>query len=351
MIQRIYSTLQAVVLLAFISVAFISCGKDGEAKENKKEAVVAIPVEVAKVAQDDLSAYLTGTATLEAENEAEVVAKASGIVEEILVEEGMQVRKGQILAKLEAEMLAIEVQKAGADLNKLQNDFERSKELFQRNLISKQEFQNARFQLEAQQAAFEAARLNLEYASIRAPISGVVATRYIKTGNMINLNAPLFKVVDFDHLIANLFVPEAEIRKIKRGQPVELSFDATTSTTFEGAVERISPIVDPASGTVKVTIAVRRQNAQLKPGMFARVRVIYDTHENTLLIPKQALLSEDGADMVFTVADSVARRHTVTTGYASESAVEILDGLSLGDQVVVVGQNGLKDSSRVEIIQ
>ncbi|MFQ5824894.1 MAG: efflux RND transporter periplasmic adaptor subunit, partial [bacterium] len=223
--------------------------------------------------------------------------------------------------------------------------------LFQKNLISKEDFQNVRFQYDAQKAAFEKAKLNLEYASIRAPITGVVATRYIKTGNMVNLNQPVFKVVDFEHLIANLFVPEVEIRKIQIRQRSELSFDASNGTVFDGYVERISPIVDPTSGTVKVTVAVKSDNSYIKPGMFARVRIIYDTHQNSLLIPKQALLSEDGSEVVFTIQDSLALKKIVKTGYTSESLVEILHGLSLGEQVVVVGQNGLKDSSKVEIVQ
>lgn len=339
--------------LFIISLFSVYCGKNGQAKNKDKseEEAVLIPVEVAEVRQDEISAFLTGTATLEAEEEAEVVAKTSGIVEEILVEEGMFVKKGQILAKLEEDMLAIEVDKARADLNKLENDFQRDKELFQKNLISKEEFQNTRFQFDAQKAAFEKARLNLEYASIRAPITGVVATRYIKTGNMVNLNQPVFKIVDFKHLIANLFVPEVEIHKIQPGQRANLSFDASNGTVFEGYVERISPIVDPSSGTVKVTVAVKNENSYVKPGMFARVRIIYDTHQNSLLIPKQAVLSEDGSEVVFTIQDSVAIKKQVKTGYESEAMVEIMEGLSLGEKIVVVGQSGLKDSSKVEIVQ
>ncbi|MFQ5750568.1 MAG: efflux RND transporter periplasmic adaptor subunit [bacterium] len=339
-------------LLLLSSIVSMSCGKNGEAKnKNDEEASVLIPVEVAQVSQEDIPAFLTGTATLEAEEETEVVAKTSGIVEQILIEEGMFVKKGQILAKLEEEMLAIELQKAKADLNKLENDFQRNKELFQKNLISKEEFQNVRFQYEAQKAAFEKAKLNLKYASIRAPIAGVVAKRHIKTGNMVNLNQPVFKIVDFEHLIANLFVPEVEIRKIKIGQRAELNFDASNGTVFAGYVERISPIVDPNSGTVKVTITVKDKSTHIKPGMFARVRIIYDTHQNSLLIPKQAVLSEDGSEVVYTIQDSMATKRLVKTGYATESMVEIVEGLSLGESVVVVGQNGLKDSSKVEIVQ
>lgn len=344
--------LVTLALVGLVSLGVMSCGGNGEAKEeNKKEEAISIPVEIAGVTTDQITANLTGTATLETEEEADVVAKTSGIVEDILVEEGMPVKQGQTLAKLEADMLAIEVSKARAELNRLESEFNRSNELFDKNLISKEQFQNTRFQYEAQKAAFEAAQLNLEYASIRAPISGVVAKRYIKTGNMVNVNAPVFKIVDFEHLIANIFVPEVDIYKVKTGQPATLSFDASNGTVVTGHVERISPIVDPASGTVKVTIAIDEGKSRLKPGMFARVKIIYDTHQNSLLIPKQALITEDGSEMVFTVNDSMAYRITVKTGYVSESMVEILEGLNRGDQVVVIGQNGLKDSSKVEIIK
>jgi membrane fusion protein (multidrug efflux system) len=336
-------------LSAFVST---SCSKDGEAKDkNGEKEEVLVPVEIAEVHQDNISAFLTGTATLEAEDEAEVVAKATGIVEKILVEEGMVVQKGQVLAKLEDEMLSVDMDGSQADLDKLENDFQRNKELFEKNLISKEEFQSVRFQYESQQAAFEKAKLNFEYASIRAPISGVIAARHIKTGNMVAINEAVFKIVDFQHLIANLFVPEVEIHKIKLGQEAELHFDANSGIAVRGYVERISPVVDPNSGTVKVTVAAKGADSRVKPGMFARVRIVYDTHQNTLLIPKQAVVEEDGAEIVYTIADSLAVKQIVKTGYFSESTIEIVVGVAHGDRVVVVGQNGLKDSSKVEIVQ
>ncbi len=342
-------------LLLFLSALAIinylnACGKNGEAKIVEKEENVLIPVEVAKVVQDDISAYITATSTLQAEEEAEVVAKTSGIVQQIFVEEGDRVTKGQILAKLEDEMLAIEVERARAELLKLEHSFKRDQELFEKNLISSEQFQNTRFQYEAQKAAFEKAKLNLEYAKIRAPISGVVAVRYIKTGNMVKINQPVFKIVDFDPILANIFVPETEINKVQIGQKAQLRFDATNGTVYEGYVQRISPIVDPSSGTVKVILYVENRDQKLKPGMFARVKLLYDTHQKTLLIPREAVITEDDITMVYTVQDSQAIRKPVKLGYSTEKMVEILQGLSKEDLVVVVGQNSLKDSSKVEIV-
>lgn len=336
-------------LLCLLSTLLISCGGNGDDDEEKEE-ITLTPVEVSQVKTDEISAYLSGTATIEAEEEAEVVAKTSEIVREILVEEGMEVKKGQILARLENRMLAIEVQQATADLNKMENDFKRSEDLFNKNLISKEEFQAVGFQFDAEKALYEKARLNLQYTSITAPISGVVAQRYIKTGNMVKQNDPVFKLVDFEPLIAVLYVPENDIHKVAAGQVAQLSVDATNGTVFEGTVWRISPIVNPESGTVKVTIAVKDASAALKPGMFARVKVVYDTHRETLLIPKHAVISEDGSQLVFTVQDSIAVKTVVQTGYSDENYYEVLDGLRAEDRVVIVGQNGLKDSSRVEII-
>lgn len=264
------------------------------------------------------------------------------------LEEEIQINIDQ--GKLDNKMHEIEVKQAKADIDKLENDFNRSKELFEKQLISKEEFQTVRFQYEAQKAAYDKAKLNLAYTSIQAPISGYVAERLIKTGNMVSLNQPVFKIVNFNPLIAKIYVPENDIQKIKIGQKAQLTLDATSGTIYEGEVLRISPIVNPENGTVKVTVAVFDKDHALKPGMFARVRIVYDTHDKSLLIPKHAVLSEDGSDMVFCIQDSIAVRHNVSTGYSDENFVEILQGLNMGDKVVVVGQNGLKDSARVEII-
>jgi membrane fusion protein (multidrug efflux system) len=309
-----------------------------------------VPVEVAEVTTGDIASFFTGTATLEAEEETEVVAKVSGVVERILAEEGQYVVAGQALARLDDEKLAIELDRASANLENLEQEFSRAEELFAGNLISAQEFQQAKYDYEHQKAVAELAKLDLEYSTIRAPISGVVAERLIKVGNMVLANSSVYRITGMNPLLAVLHVPEREIGKLRKGHRARLRADALEGTAFDGRIERISPVVDPATGTVKVTVEVTDRQGRLKPGMFARVDIIHDVHENATLVPKDAIIVEDRESSVFVVRDSTAIRQTVVTGYVNTSHIEVLSGLAAGDTVVTTGKGSLKDSTKVETV-
>jgi len=333
--------------LMFIS---IQCGSDAESKSSSEDKAAAVPVEVRRVIIDDVSAVYSGTATFESEEEAVVVARVSGVVKSIFVEEGMKVSKGKILARLDDEQLKFRLNQARADFNKVKKEYERSTELFARNLISTDEYDKVKFDFEAKKALMNLAELELNYSSIRAPIDGVISNRFIKKGNMVNANDPTFKISDFDPLNAILYIPERHMKKLRCNQKVSIKVDAAPDDLFTGYVKRISPVVDPQSGTCKVTIEASDPQHRLKPGMFGRVNIIYDTHKQTLLVPKEALMAEDKETALFVVTDSIAMRKVIETGYVNGTHVEVLQGVKEGDTVVTIGQTSLKDSSKVEII-
>lgn len=344
---------QWIVLGSLCTTAFLtsSCGSETQSKNlNDKDSTSAVPVEISAVTVDNVSAYYSSTATLEAKEEAMVVAKVRGIVQDIAVEEGDEVMAGDVLAQLEDEQLEIEARRAHARMERLNNELERKQELFQKNLISAQEFENAKYDFEAEKSAYELAQLQIAYSQIKAPINGVISERLIKTGNMINTDQEIFEITDFDPLLAILNVPEHEMNKLKKDQKALIKVDAVPGTTFEGQVLRINPTVNPETGTFKVTISIRDESRQLKPGMFGRVNIEYDTHSNALLVPKNAVISEDGQSRVFVVENQTAYQRPITTGYANGDNVEILQGLTSTDTVVVTGQSSLQDSTLVEAV-
>lgn len=324
-------------------------GSDGEDKEETEQA--AIPVEVAVARRGSIAAAWRGSATLEAEAEAEVVARASGIVESLSVEEGDTVSQGDVLARLDDDQLRIEVSRAKANMDKLTADFARAKQVYAEKIISLEAFDRIRFDLQAAKAAHDLALLNLKYSVIRAPISGVVSARHIKVGNLVNVNTPAFHIIKFDPLLAVLHVPEREIYKLQRQQTADLRFDAYPGETFTGTVTRINPVVDPATGTVKVTVEMDDgAQPKLKPGMFGRVLIFYDRHDDTLIIPGEAIVTEDARDAVFVIKAGKATRTPVTVGFSQNGDVEILDGISDEAVVVTTGQTSLRDDSLVEFV-
>lgn len=318
----------------------------GKADEKKVEAV---PVEVAAVAKRPIAASFTGTANLEAPGEAQVVAKTSGVLLQLLAEEGDQVKAGQVLARIDPERPRLEMERARATVRKLENNYRRSQELLESKLVSAEASDQIRYDLEAARAAYQLAQLELSYTNIVAPIDGVIAARAVKPGNLIQLNSSLFRIVDTSRLEAVLNVPERDLATMKEGLTVRMTADAMPGETFEGVIDRVSPVVDAGSGTFRVVTAFPGGEG-LRPGMFGRIEVVYDQRNDALTVPRSALLQDAGETAVFAVRDSKAVRVPIEIGHLSGELAEVRKGLDEGDQVVTAGKVALRDGAVVEVL-
>lgn len=339
----------AVIVCAML-VSACGQGEQDDANGENEEEAVAIPVEVGAPVRGDIVAVYSGTAPIEAFAEADVIAKVAGEVREINVEEGDDVKQGQVLARLDGDRLRLELNESEANLRKLQRDYERNVELKDKSLISSGDFDKIKYDLEALEASFNLAKLELDYTQIRAPIDGVVSERFVRLGNTLAVNEPVFRITSFDPLVAYLHVPEREYRHIAKGQPVGIDIDALQGLRVIASVTRISPIVDPQTGTFKITIEISDDQRRIKPGMFGRISIVYDQHVNVLQIPRSAIIEEDGVTTVFVVEDDKAIRKVVQTAYSDRGMIEITSGLSDKDRVIITGQIGLKDDALVTII-
>lgn len=342
--------LPCLIFFLILMTGLQACNKSNEEAESNTDNTPLIPVEVSSVNRGDISAYYANTATLEAEQEATVVSKVRGIIQELYVEEGDRVQAGQVIARIEDDQYRIEANRAKATLDRLHNEFQRNRELFERNLIAAETFQNSQFEYESQKATHDLALLNLENTEVRSPISGVISERFAKEGNMTGTDQQLYRVTDFTPLMAILHVPEHEMSKIRKNQRAELRADALPNQLFVGYVERISPVVDTQTGTFKVTVYVDETDGLLRPGMFSRVRIVYDTRQNTRMIPRSAVISEDLSQSVYVIRDSLAFKKNIQTGYNNGQNIEVIDGLEDGEIVVTIGQGSLQDSTKVNII-
>jgi len=322
--------------------------KEGDKKEDK--AADAVPVEVAKAARRPVAASYTGTAALEPRAESQVVAKTSGVALQVLVEEGQKVHAGQPLVRLDPDRARLAVAQSEAAMRKLENTYQRANRLVAQQLVSAAEVDQLKFDVENARAQYRMAALELSYTTVVAPISGVIASRSIKDGNFVQINTPIFRIVDDSRLEATLNVPERELATLKAGQPVSLVADALPGKRFTGVVDRVAPVVDSGSGTFRVICAFADAQADaLQPGMFGRIRIDYDQRTDALVVPRLALL-EDGDPAVFRVREGKVSRVPVKLGYAEGQWVEIRDGLKEGDQVVTAGKVALRDGTAVQVI-
>ena len=308
----------------------------------------SIPVEVKTVGRGNIAATLLTYTSLEAERHVDVVSRTQGLVKSILVEEGDRVTEGQPLAQLDTDALELTLREREVNMNSLESNYKRSQELLEQELLSSQEFEQTKFQYEAAATQYESAKLQLAYATIRSPFSGIVTERLVEVGNLVNANDVVFRTADLDPLLARIHVPEKDIGQVRPGQSVRINVEGSDQT-HTGRVALISPIVDPESGTVKVTVEIRDRMGTLRPGMFTTVNLVIAIQENVLQVEKKALVAEAEGSYAFLFQDGTAEKRLLEIGIAEGDYVEVLSGLSDGDSIITVGQEGLRNGAPVRI--
>lgn len=326
--------------------------KKGEEKEGeeKEPEIDPVPVEISEVKSKPISSYLSTTANLEAENEAQVLAEIEGLVVQLLVEEGDWVNKGDILARLDEGDKRINLRKAALKVQSEQNNFERVQRMQSSSLISQEEFDKVDYAFQVARQEQEAAAYLLSRTEIRAPFAGIVSERLVKEGARVKPSDPVFSLVSRASLIAKIFLPEKDVLDLQIGDPVMMALNAIDDAPFRGEISLISPVVDPNTGTVKVTVKVPKIPGNVRPGSFVTVNIVRETHTLALTVPRKALIRDLQENFVFVVNGEEASKRKVVIGFEENGYVEILSGLEDGERIVTVGQGGLKDGTPVEII-
>lgn len=319
-------------------------------KNDKPKIDERVPVEVTTIDEGEITSFILLSSNLETEKMADVYPRVQGIVEKIMVEEGDFVQKGQQLIKLEAQEYELAEAGARVSFEQQKQAYERAEAMYKKQLLSKEEFEQSGYTMQNARIDWEKTKLNLNYTKIESPISGVIGERLCRPGDRIQASDKLFSVINTQEIISVVHVPEKEIGKIKKGQKAFLTSDNIGEQQFTGWIKRVSPVVDPQSGTFKVTLGVNNQSSQLRPGMFVNVHIVTETRPNAVLIPKTAVVYENEAMHVYVVRDSLAHKIKLAPGFQNYAAIEALRDIQKGDKVIVVGQSGLKDQSKVKIV-
>lgn len=318
--------------------------KRNDNKENEEEDPV--PVEIASVEVKNIRSFIGATATLEPEKQANVIAKIAGEVRSIQVEEGDWVKEGQLLALLDGNAQRVALEEAAARARGLDIDFERVNRLMDQDMVSSKEMNDARSRFEEAEAQRKGAELRLSYTRVIAPFAGRISQRFIDTGQNLSVGAQLFHIVDSDPMLARVHLPEKQAARIRIGQPVVISPDADLSHEMQGEVYLVSPVVDSRTGTIKVTCRITGGQESIRPGSFVRVRLQTEEHEEVLVVPSRALVPEGGETYVFKAVGDTVIKLAVGTGFTEGDETEITEGLELGEEVVTVGQGGLRNGIR-----
>ncbi|GAK60083.1 efflux transporter, RND family, MFP subunit [Candidatus Vecturithrix granuli] len=343
----------------------------------------AVTVEIAEVQQKTIQDIGQFTGSLLPTSQFIVTPKVSGRIEQLLVNIGDRVERGQLIAKLDDEAFRQAVDKAKAELEVAKanlvetqsaleitrRDFERAKTLSQSNILSQSNLDMAEAKYNAavasqkvaratvtnRQSGLDTAKLNLSYTEITADWNSgsdtrVVGERFVDEGAILKANDSIVSLLDLSTIISEINVIERDYFRIRQGQEAVIMTDAFPGTPFIGKVARIAPLLQEQSRQARVEIEIPNPEELLKPGMFVRVRLQFENIENATVVPMSALVKREEQQGVF-VADTnnmTARFVPVTVGVTSNGLVQILDP-SLSGAVVTLGHHLLEDGATIAL--
>ncbi len=323
-------------------------GPPGAGRWGAKEEAVA--VQTAPVTVGPIAATLSFNSTLETESTVDLFPQISGQVEALLVEEGDFVKTGDPLLKIDDRELRVDAAEARANLDREQTTFDRTEELFKRGLVNQQEFENARYTLTQRRLALERAQIRLDHATVQAPFDGVVSDREVQVGARVGTGTKLFSLVSLQDMVAVVYVPGRYLTEVAKDQPAVVTSEFLPGQSYQSWVKRISPVIDPQSGTFKVTVGVRNPTRAVLPGLFVKVAITTEERPDALLVPKRAVVYDGGGQFLYTVRDNKAVRLPLEPGFETPDTVEVRSGFAAGDPVIILGQSGLKDGAAVKVV-
>jgi membrane fusion protein (multidrug efflux system) len=304
-----------------------------------------------RLGRGPIVATFSAASTIEAERQVTVHAESTGRILQLSAEEGQRVRKGELLALVRHDAQDSGLARAETNLEKNQGEYERLRRLFDQKVVSQQEIDSARIAFETSRIDVDDRRRDLRNTKVIAPIDGTITQRSVSAGAFVTSGAQVLSIVDFSTLVARVYVPERELDRLHVGQPAEIVGKAAQGRRGTGAVARIAPIVDSTTGTVKVTISLPPELAGgpkgFLPGMYAEVTLTTERRDDVLLVQKSAVAHDDDQSWLFVVEGNRVRRKPVKLGLANREQAEVLEGAAVGDEIVLVGQAGLRDGALV----
>jgi RND family efflux transporter MFP subunit len=335
-------------------------------------------VELAAVKRADLSQRITVVGNLIGLQTVAAAPKISGRLDAVQVRMGDRVSRGQPLAKIEDSELREQVKQAEAsfavsaatirqreaDLRFAQTNLDRSRNLFERQLIPKQTLDDAEARYQAAVAQLDLARaqntqsqarldelkINLSNTVVTSPVNGFVGSRSLDPGAWVTPNSAFISVVDISTVRIVSNVVERDLRRISEGLPAEVEVDAYPGEKFQGSVAHVAPVLDPNTRTAQIEVEIRNADGRLKPGMYARVHFTVDQRDKALVVPATALVAVGGRQGVFLPAEGdVAEFRPIVPGLSTQELVEISSGLAEGEQIVTTGAAALREGDRIVI--
>ncbi|WP_455209137.1 efflux RND transporter periplasmic adaptor subunit [Kaarinaea lacus] len=306
-----------------------------------------MPVEIASVSLENLVIDISAVGNLVSNESVTLRPEIPGRIQKIHFREGDHVKKNDILVTLDPASYRARLAESEANLKLTKVRYERARQLFDKNLTSRQELDQESALYEQSQARKALDEESLRKTVLRAPFDGILGLRLVSPGDFIKDGDDLVEISDIYTLKLDFQVPEIYLREISSGQRVDIRVDAYPNDTYQGEVYAIAPRLDVASRSVKIRARIPNINGKLRPGMFARVNLRIAERNNAVMIPEEALWPIGLEQNVYRVVDNKAVLTKIVTGYRSAGKVEVLEGLQEGEVIITSGQMKIRDGAPV----
>lgn len=307
------------------------------------------PVEAMATRQVSLPQSITAVGSLRSDEAVVLRPEIAGRISEILFREGQRVKEGEVLVRFDSSVQRAELDQAKANLSLNQSKFERAVDLQKKGFISSQARDEAENNFRVSKASVDLFAARLAKLELRAPFSGLAGLRQVSVGDYVKDGQDLVNIETVDPLKVDFRVPEIYLKQVAVGQTLQIGLDAFPNQSFSGQVFAINPLVDTSGRSIVIRAQVRNPGTVLRPGMFARVRLIVGGMQDSLVIPEQALVPVGDDLYVFKVADGKAQRTKVEIGQRRDAMVEITKGLAKGEVVVTAGLQKIRDGASVRV--
>ncbi len=348
------------LLAAVAAGGLTSCGRSTTA-ESQPHSPPDIEVQTVHPRRGQITRSITLPGEVKAYQQATLYAKVAGYLKAISVDKGDFVKAGALLAEIEVPELLADVTKYKAEVEVAALDYQRLSESQKKapDLVVPQTVDEAKGKLDIAKANLERTETLLNYAKISAPFSGVVTRRMVDPGAFIPAatsgsaaqNAALLALMDFNTVRVQVAVPELEASLVAKDQPVKVNVDGLPGRAFDGRVTRFSYALDEASKTMLAEVELPNPKLELRPGMYAIVKIGIERKEDALLVPLEAVVTERAGASVFAAVENRARKIPIKIGFNDGANAEIASGLNADQAVILVGKRSLSDGQAIKVME
>ena len=280
-----------------------------------------------------------------------LMSKLGGTITEVVVQDGDRVKKGDVLARMEAEDFRIALDRAEAAYKLAKSEYERDKSIYDKGVIPTSALDANKTNMQTAKADFENAKLLYSRTTVTSPMDGIIRRMDAKVGLQLSVGDPIAEILEIDRLKGVIGIPESDVTAVRRLDSVNITIQALGDKTISAKKHFLSPSPETIARLYNLELEIDNTEGEIMTGMFVRADIIKETAENAISIPFYSVISRNDEQYVYLEENGVAKKHTVSLGIMEKWMVQVTDGLQPGDKLLIEGHRDVENDQKVKVVQ